>query len=326
MSRPATFTALLLLTAACASATAPKRHAVSPGTVTALPSLPGTLTPGPVAIGFKSWLLRAQASEFQHGAQHLVQINVWYPATPHSGSAMTFRDYALLKTTENTYDEPSDAARQAAIDEVTNALTASGVSPPAASRFMNAAVAARMDAMTPIKIVRAPIVFIAPGRGQSAADQAIFAEFIASHGFVVVTIPSVTRLTGPLASDADIGLRAEEQADDIDRAASAIGDWPIAVNIPVSVIGTDLGADATLLYAMHQPVNALVILSPLAATSIEAVPMFDRTRKLPSILTTSDLGFLHAPSVQGLSAPNSSALAATTLDFLDRIWDPIRPR
>lgn len=225
----------LILIAACASAAQGKRHAVAPSE-----SKWTSLPPGPVVIGFKSTLLRAQASEFHHGPQHLVQISVWYPAQIGSGTAMTLRDYALIKTNENTYDEPSESAKQAALAEVPKDL-------------LDTPMIARLNAVTPANAVRVPIVFIAPGRGESAVDHAMLAEFIASHGYIVVTVPSVTRLTTN-----DEALRAQEQADDIDRAASAIGDWPNAVNIPVSVIGFDLGADAAAIYANQHPVNAVI--------------------------------------------------------------------
>jgi hypothetical protein len=242
----------LILIAACASAAPAKRHAVGP-----FESKWTSLPPGPVPIGFKSLLLHAQASEFHHGPQHFVQMNVWYPALAGSGTPMTLRDYVLLKTTENTYDEPTAATQQAALDEFTRSMPASMLDTP---------MVARQNAVTPANATRAPIVFIAPARDESAADHAMLAEFIASHGYVVVTVPSVTRLTAN-----DDALRVQEQADDIDRAASAIGDWPNAINIPVSVIGFGLGADAALLYATQHPVLLPVLANQPAVEILAAL-------------------------------------------------------
>ena len=227
---------VLLMVAIAFTASAGKRRAI------ATPSLWNGLTPGPVPIGFKGWLLRAQASEFHHGPQHLVQVNVWYPAIANGGTAMTFRDYVLLKTTENTYDEPTDATRQAALSEFRGPQV-----------LLDTPMLARLNSPTPINVTRSPIVFFAVDEGESPADVAVLAEFIASHGYIVVTTPSVTRLT---ANDA--AARAQEQADDIDRAASAIGDWPNAVNVPVSVVGAGLGLEAARLYATQHPVNLVL--------------------------------------------------------------------
>lgn len=274
------------LFAACVSAAPTKRRAVAtpPLPATTGPvSLWSTLTPGPVPVGFKAFLLRAQASEFHHGPQHFVQISVWYPAAPGSGSAMTFRDYLLLRATDNSYDAPTDAQRQAAIDAFTAPLLAAGVSQQTIAALVDSPMIARMNAVTPIHVVRSPIVFISPGNGQSAADQAVLAEFIASHGYMVATVPSVTILTGPLTSPDQIGLRAEEQQDDDDRAASQIGDWPNAINIPVTMLGYDIGVDAALFYSMLHPTNAILSLDATLSPSVATVPMYDASKQLAPI-------------------------------------------
>ena len=219
----------LVFIAACASAS-PKRHAVAPPPV---PHLWDALTPGPTAIGFKSLILRAQASEFHHGPQHFVQISIWYPSQPGSGNPMTFRDYLGLKATVNSIDEPAPQALQATVDEFTSKLASAGVSQQTALSLVDSPMIARLNAVTLANPGRSPIVYIAQGNGQLAADQAVLAEFIASHGYIVVTTPSVLLVTGSLTSDDQTGPRAEEQSDDIDRAVSDIGDWPNAVNVPV---------------------------------------------------------------------------------------------
>lgn len=355
----------LVLIAACASASS-KRHAVAPPP---RPHLWEALTPGPTAIGFKSLILRAQASEFHHGPQHFVQINIWYPSQPGTGSPMTFRDYLGLKATVNSIDEPAPAAQQAAVGEFTNKLTSAGVSQQTALSLADSPMIARLNAVTVPNPVRSPIVYIAQGNGQLAADQAVLAEFIASHGYIVVTTPSVLAITGALTSDDRIGPRAEEQSDDIDRAVSDIGDWPNAVNVPNSVVGYDFGVDALALYAMHLPVNAFVSLdgttSPAGVASLTSVPMFDANRTLPPVLSlyeildhpAPDLSFLKTSQLDvkpftsmrhvhfttiGFAAAASSEvarataagpnvrsdvaqMAQSTLDFLDRIWAPLRP-
>lgn len=314
----------LLLIAACASAAPAKRHAVAPPQA---PHLWDALTPGPLAIGFKSMLLRAQASEFHHGPQHLVQISVWYPAEPGSGMPMTFRDYLELKATDNSYDEPTPEARQATVDEFAATLTSAGVSQTTASAMVSSPMIARMNAQTRPNPGRSPIVYIAQGNGQLAADQAVLAEFIASHGFIVVTSPSVMAVTGALTSEEQTGARAEEQSDDIDRAVSQIGDWPNAVNVPVSVAGYDFGVDALTLYAMHLSVNAFVSLDaltpPAAIASLKSAPMFDAGRTLPPLLDlyetldhpAPDLSFLKTSQSETRTFSSMRHIHFTTIGF-----------
>jgi hypothetical protein len=365
MSQRIRLVVALVLIGACASASPSKRHAVAPPPV---PHLWDALTPGPVAIGFKSLILRAQASEFRHGPQHYVQISVWYPSQPGSGNPMTFRDYLGLKATDNSIDEPSPEAMQGAVDEFTSKLASTGVSQQTARTLVDSPMIARLNAVTKSNPGRSPIVYIAQGNGQLAADQAVLAEFIASHGYIVVTTPSVLAITGPLTSDDQIGARAEEQSDDIDRAVSQIGDWSNAINVPVSVVGYDLGVDALALYTMHLSVIAFASLdgttSPVGIASLTSVPMFDSSRRLPPVLSlyenldhpAPDLSFLKTSQLDvhsftsmrhvhfttiGFAAAASNevaratgagpnirndvaGMAQSTLDFLDRIWAPMR--
>lgn len=52
---------------------------------------------------------------------------------------------------------------------------------------------------------------IAHGNGQDAADQAVLAEFFASHGYVVASVPSPMK-KHPMTGESQIGAFAEEQA------------------------------------------------------------------------------------------------------------------
>jgi predicted dienelactone hydrolase len=58
-------------------------------------------------------------------------------------------------------------------------------------------------------------VVIAQGNGQSAKHQAVLAEYLASHGYVVATSPSPLRLGARMESEADVLPVAREQARDM---------------------------------------------------------------------------------------------------------------
>ncbi|HEX9161883.1 MAG TPA: hypothetical protein VF980_09270 [Thermoanaerobaculia bacterium] len=374
MSRRLLATISLLLIALCAPASASKRRASAAPPVPA-PGPSGSflwagLQPGPRLVAYKTALLRIEGEEFHHGPQHFIQASVWYPAQPGTGTPMTFRDYVLLKVTENTIEEPTEAARNATLAEFRRSLTDIGVSERTANAILDAPVFARRDALTPPRVL-SPIVFIAPGIGRSAIDQAILAEYIASYGYVVVATPSVTRLTGPLTGDEQLGARLEQQAEDMDIAASMVGVmWPSAVNTPISVVGYDIGADAALLYSMHHPTVVIALLdpslhAPAGLASLRAAPTFVHDAGLPPLLEidSSDepastfmttlnakefstvtepsmrhihfttLGFAAAvfPDVAKATGagPNIKHdvvdFAQRTLQFLDRIWGPVRP-
>jgi pimeloyl-ACP methyl ester carboxylesterase len=277
---------LVLSLVSCAmapSSVAPASSAVPSGA----PPIWAGLQPGQYAVGFKSWHLRAQDADWKYAAPHLVQINVWYPAVSE-GKAMTYRDYLLLSLTETTADELTEKQREAGVADFTKFLKSEGLSDLSTRTLLDATMYARRDARS-LALKRFPIVFVVQGNGQSAASQAVLSEFLTSHGYIVVTTPSITRLTGPIQSTELVARKALEQTEDIDRAASAIGDSPNAVNIPISLVSHSFGARAALIYAMHHPTNALVSLdggigTATATASMLSLKELDLTKPVPPIL------------------------------------------
>jgi dienelactone hydrolase len=208
------------------------------------------LAPGEHTVGFRTSHLGTEP--------HPLQISVWYPSD-RTGTPLKYSDYLLLNLTEARPDEPTAAEKAKAIADAQNFLTTNGVSATAAQSLFNAPMYARRDAR-PLPSRRFPLVFIVQGNEQSAAGQAVLAEFLASHGYVVATIPSITRITGPMTSDSEVGAKAEAEAVDIDRAVSALGEWPNVVNTPITLVGHSFGARSALFYAMHHPTRGLVSL------------------------------------------------------------------
>ncbi len=237
------------------------------------------LKPGEYAVGFRTTYITT--------APHPVQISVWYPSEPR-GASMRYRDYLLLSLNEKSPEPPTEAQRTKGLEDFTKFLTSAGLSAKGAHALIETPMYAHFEALA-LMNRRFPMVFIVQGNGQAAAAQAVLAEFIASHGYVVVTIPSITRLSTPLENVEQIGPRSVEQAEDIDRAASAIGNWPTVVNVPISIIGHSFGARGAMIYAMHHPTNALISLDGGIGTGAGTQSMLnqkamDLTVEMPPVL------------------------------------------
>ena len=242
MNRTITGLFLVLSLAACATAPQSSTHVTS--------ALWAGLTPGDYAVGFRSSLINTEP--------HPLQISVWYPSD-RTGTPLKYSDYLLLNLTEARPDEPAAAEKARAIADAQNFLTTNGVSAAAAQSLFDAPMVARRDAR-PLPSRRFPLVFIVQGNGQSASGQAVLSEYLASHGYVVATIPSITRITGPMTSNTEIGAKAEAEAIDIDRAVSALGEWPNVDKAPITLVAHSFGARSALFYAMHHPTRGLVSL------------------------------------------------------------------
>jgi dienelactone hydrolase len=167
-------------------------------------------------------------------------------------------------------------------------LASAGVAAPVATTLLGAALhgsagaAARPGAF--------PLVLVAQGNGQDAIDQVVLCEFLASRGYVVVTVPSPMRAT-PMTDHDEVGRFAERQATDLLGAihlAAAAGTG--ADTTRVGVVGHSFGARAALLVAMRNPrVRALVSLdggigTATAIDPFRRAPSFDPAAALPPLL------------------------------------------
>jgi pimeloyl-ACP methyl ester carboxylesterase len=173
---------------------------------------------------------------------------------------MTYRDYVELTASEHDPENTATMARRVeAVAVFESFLISAGVSAPDISRML----AARMTAVSgaPAASGDFPLVLIAQGNGQSAHDQAFLAEYLASHGYVVATAPSPTRISGPMKSEDDTPAKAEEQAADLAFAAARIARSGAGGEGRLAVVGHSFGARSALLFAMARPgVKALVSL------------------------------------------------------------------
>ncbi len=192
-----------------------------------------------------------------------LRISAWYPALAE-GEQLRFRDYVPL------------------LDELNDFLHSLHISDATIVDLLDALMYARRNARS--LNATFPIVLIFQGNSHTAADQAVLAEFIASHGYVVATINGPT-----VRSEAESGPKAQEQAAEFARVMSIIGEWPNANPRAVALIGHSFGARAMLLYAMRHSTNVMVSLDGGIGTAsgidaLRAAPWFNAERTLPPLL------------------------------------------
>lgn len=246
MIRPFLSSILVLSLVACTS-TAPTTTSTS--TPSLSPALWAGLTAGKYPVGFVSSTIQADP--------HPLQVSVWYPAGA-GGTQLHYRDYLLLNLTEGA-TLPAKEDRDKALADAKSFLTTNGVSPSAADSLINAPMFA--NANGPVAPGHFPLVMVMQGNAQSASAQAVLAEFLASHGYVVATIPSITRTTGPMQSEKEVAPKAETEVADIERAVQSLAEWPdIERSVPLAFVAHSFGSRSALIYAMHHPVSAIVSL------------------------------------------------------------------
>lgn len=152
------------------------------------------LRPGPYSVGFKV------SNNFIDSTQHTnlsihgsLQIGFWYPIEENSQTKMTIRDYIDLKAwdrmdipkNKTTIDTSFSGFRIEALNK--------GVDPEKFDELTKLKTAAYIDA--PQKTEIFPLIIIASGRSGSLMEHFILAEYMASHGFIVGSAPSIVRIS-----------------------------------------------------------------------------------------------------------------------------------
>ena len=156
---------------------------------TVVPRLWGGLTPGDYRVGFSATIERDSTRRLE-GNTRPIQVACWFPAALGSGTPQTFKDYFVASASERAVATAADES--AAIERERAFFASVGVPDALVFRWLAEPVYARAGASAAAGAF--PLVLVAQGNGQSASDQAILSEFLASHGFVVCTTPSQARL------------------------------------------------------------------------------------------------------------------------------------
>jgi len=202
---------------------------------------------------------------FPAGYRHVDGVDLWYPSKT-AGAPMHFRDY--LGTSA---------------PELEKFLSERGISPDGIASFVDAHVYATRDAIATKG--RYPLVLIAQGNAQDAADQAVLAEFLASHGYVVASVPSPMK-NHPMTDESQIGAFAEEQASALEHARHVASRVMHIQKNRQAVIGHSFGArSALLLAARDRNIRAIVSLDGGIGTATgNQYLKLDRHAKLPPLL------------------------------------------
>lgn len=220
--------------------------------------------PGPHAVGVKvvqqydrSRLYRTAVDHYtgepaQGERARPVQAIVWYPAAS-GGRRQNFRDYMETSATEDDF-----ARSSAEVKRLTDASIEEGAGTRRAAllRDLSRPMLAVRDARA--RKGSFPVVIYAPGFSGSAVENADLCEYLASHGYIVLSSPSLGehRRTPTLTVE---GL--ETQARDISWLIGHADTLPQADTARVAVVGFSWGGLSNVVAAARDPrIKALVSL------------------------------------------------------------------
>jgi dienelactone hydrolase len=237
----------------------------------------GGLTPGQWPVGFTRFTAADTTRPLESGQARLLDVGVWYPARETSLTRLTYREYFLFTPPHRAASPRASAVRQE-FDEFVALLKSHEAPDTAIQKWMRAPMLAAVD--PPRAGGQFPLVLLAQGNAQTVHDQAPLAEYLTSYGYVVATMPSPMRITGPLRGEQELGARANEQAVDLGFVRTVVATRPDVLGQRFGLVAHSFGARAALLLAMRDPQVAAVVSldggigTATGRTSLEALPSY----------------------------------------------------
>ena len=219
------------------------------------------------------------------------QINIWYPAKKGDGRAIHFDHYIQLMGRQVQF-EASEEQRAFANDlfiQQTNALGGDGnFRTEHLEKILRLPMAARLNADP----LQGPFPLVLYPNGSSPAFQCVTAEFLASHGFVVVGVASKGRYASGLEVST-VGLQTA--ADDVQYVLSKTSTLPFVEANRIGLIANAISASVcALVHARNQNIDALVSLEGGLPSAFERRLLKDCPAFAPSKMRAPML-FIYAP-------------------------------
>jgi len=221
------------------------------------PPLWGELEAGTHSVGFhhlwqldfsRIWPRSAALDSTAGNVSRPMRIDVWYPASPCEAPA-PLQAYVQMEAPSESYQDlvflthRLDAYSYRGLAQKDSTLL---------RKLMNVRTAACEDA--PAAPWRFPLVLYSAGWFNRAPDNTILAEYLASHGFVVATVPQLNPGLWTFNFHSDFNS-VENQTRDLEFALGVLTSQPFVDRTRVAVMGYSTGGDVVLLL---QERNALI--------------------------------------------------------------------
>jgi hypothetical protein len=285
-------------------------------------SLYGKLKPGPYAIGYRSLPMvdttRAPIGDLTRaikpaGLGRAISAHLWYPAHPGTGMPLTYGHYidVLRNIVPNRNASHARTGNELFAEQITDLSHGATSIQSELPRLRKLPVWARERAIA----VEGKFPLVIHPDYRAPALNNVLCEYLASHGFVVVT----TAMTGSRDLPFNVGRAGiVTLAEDILFVRSAVSHFHNVDANNTALIGVGIAASSALIASMRQPaIRASVSLeggipTQFEDTLLKQIPDFD-----PTLFRIPMLAILHEddPSVDSAFLDQYKYSARTVLDF-----------
>jgi len=228
----------------------------------------GNLQPGPYGVGFSARYVFDESRTFWppdstevHGLGRPLRILLWYPAEQSSDTTMTFGAYREVLPADRRFEYYNRVLRGMEYSTATRQFS------PASDSLLAVVSALRTMARRDVPPVGSnhPLVVHSLGLGDFQLENTVLFEYLASHGYVVATVPQMNA-TPWEPSSFDAGS-VETQSADVAFAMNLLRNEDLVEGNRVAITGHSIGGLVAFLIASRYPeVRAVVGLDASFAT------------------------------------------------------------
>ncbi len=300
----------------------------------------GSLENGQFEVGFRTVTIVDHSRTFNPTGEKAVPealsddgrpllVYVWYPAKKERDTTfLPFSEYAELSGTIGRHGHPNEESRKRGREEFIGYFAGQGAPAEKLHHLLSVPTGCVKNGI-PEK-GPFPLIAIAPGIGETPLMHSILAEYIASHGYIVVSVPSMGNDSREMRFTAAC---TEAQTRDLEFAIGLFHADTTVVKKRTGIVGFSLGSVSALILGMRNAdIRCVVSLDgsigfrdrlPLVRQS----PFFDPERLTIPFLhmnvrdyQRNDLGIIDSLvqsqrtiiSIRGIQHPNFTTMGMAT--------------
>jgi dienelactone hydrolase len=232
------------------------------------PALWGALKSGSYPVGFRfiykfdysrGWKAKEDANGYPQAESRgrPIRVSVWYPAKNRANaSRMLYRDYIPSTAEDSVFAELNKLLAKRDADNLRANLKGEEF-----DILMMTRTAAVQNVVPQSGTF--PLIVYSAGLNNSSQDNVVLCEYLASHGYVVVTVPQLGTTSLDVNLKFQNALDLETQALDLQSAIGAVHDFSNIDHHRLGVIGYSVGGVVALNLVMRNTdVDAIVTLDP----------------------------------------------------------------
>lgn len=257
---------------------------------------------GPYSVGFKTFYKYDKTRSFSIDVNDTIidtgktisrpmQICIWYPALGTKRNKMKYEDYFFLILNETGKVKETEMLKRKTIEKY---IKNEGVDKGILSTELNASMRAVCDAQ-PINSEKFPVIIYGPSFGSTSFENALLFEFLASHGYIVVSSPSM----GPTDRGMSIEkIGVETQARDMEFLLGFMHEFSNADINKIIVAGYSYGGLSNVfMAARNKSVDAWIGIDPSIHEIYEYFkesPYYEYTNFSIPMLFVNSLGYMNS--------------------------------